>query len=98
MRSPVFIGDEVSAAGFALAGAQVRVSDGAGAGEALREAMSDAPLVLIGARVAGAIPETELHTALRSCTPLVLVVPDPIGGAPAPDLGGELRRRLGMEG
>jgi vacuolar-type H+-ATPase subunit F/Vma7 len=99
MRPPIYIGDEVSAAGFALAGCRtfvVTVADSAAA--ALRAAIGEAPLILIGARAAAAMPPADLQAALSACAPLALVVPDLATGTQPPDLAAELRRRMGMEG
>ncbi|MFW6023656.1 MAG: V-type ATP synthase subunit F, partial [Myxococcota bacterium] len=51
MGRPVFIGDEVTAAGYRLAGLDVRVPPPEDAGEALRAARATAPIVLVTAEV-----------------------------------------------
>jgi len=98
MQSPIYVGDEVNGAGFRLAGAQVLVPDAGRAADALGEACEKAPLVLVSAAVAAEIPESHLAAALATGAPLVLVVPDPVGGTPMPDLAKRLRAQLGMEG
>jgi vacuolar-type H+-ATPase subunit F/Vma7 len=98
MQSPIYVGDEVNGAGFRLAGARVQVPEPGRAVEALDAARKQAPLVLVSAAVAAEIPEAHLAAAVAELSPLTLVVPDPVGGTPMPDLAMRLRRQLGMEG
>jgi vacuolar-type H+-ATPase subunit F/Vma7 len=95
--APVYLGDEVSAAGFRLAGLQVRVPQRGDETTALSSARADAPLVLVAATVAARVAGRELRVALAAVTPLVLIVPDLAGGTPVPDLAQRLRRQLGLE-
>lgn len=95
--APVFLGDELSAAGFRLGGMLAR-SPAPGEEAALFEwARQQAPLVLITPAVADRLPVAELTRALAATTPLVLVVPDVRGREQPPDLTQTLRRQLGME-
>jgi len=97
MAAPVYLGDEVSAAGFRLAGVRVRVPPRGDETAALSSARADAPLVLVAATVAARVAEGELRAALAALAPLVLIVPDVDGGTPVPDLALRLRRQLGLE-
>ena len=97
MSAPVYLGDEVSAAGFRLAGAQVRTPAAGEAAQALDWACGQAPLVLLSAAVAAEIGEARLRPALSALAPLVLIVPDPQGEVPLPDLAARLRGQLGIE-
>jgi vacuolar-type H+-ATPase subunit F/Vma7 len=97
MAAPFFIGDEVSAAGFRLAGAVVRTPAAGEEASFLEWARRESPLVLITAEFAARIPHSVLARALAAQQPLVLVVPDVRGLAAAPDIAGELKRQLGME-
>jgi vacuolar-type H+-ATPase subunit F/Vma7 len=97
MSAPIYIGDEVSAAGFRIAGAHVTVPDDGAEAVALAEARAAAPLVLISAAVAARIPEHDMATALAALAPLTLIVPDLSGKIPVPDVAARLRRQLGME-
>ena len=101
MGAPWFIGDEVTAAGMRLAGAQVHVpSQGADAGELtalLHQARAAAELVLLGADVAAALPAAERERALAATSPLTVIVPDVRGQAPLPDLEQRVRTILGVE-
>lgn len=97
MSAPIYLGDEVTAAGYRLAGARVRVPHGGEETAAFAAACADAPLVLVSAAVAARIDDTELRTALAALAPLVLIVPDPVGETPVPDVAARLRRQLGLE-
>ncbi len=98
MQIPIYLGDEVNGAGYRVAGAEVRVPAPGRAAAALEDARGKAPLVLVSAAVAAEIPESSLAAAVAAIAPLTLVVPDPVGGVPMPDLAKRLRRQLGMEG
>jgi vacuolar-type H+-ATPase subunit F/Vma7 len=97
MQAPIYLGDEVTAAGYRLAGAQVRVPAPPEAGAAFAEACALAPLVLVSAAVAANIDAAQLRAALAALQPLVLIVPDAQGEVPRPDLAARLRGQLGME-
>jgi vacuolar-type H+-ATPase subunit F/Vma7 len=97
MAAPAYLGDEVSAAGFRLAGLSVRVPHRGDESTALSSARAEAPLVLVSAAVAARVAEGELRAALAALTPLVLIVPDTDGGTPVPDLALRLRKLLGLE-
>jgi len=97
MPAPIYIGDEVSAAGFRLAGARVAVPDEGAEAAALADARAAAPLVLVCAAVAARIPESAMAQALAALAPLTLIVPDLRGEVPVPDVAAMLRRQLGME-
>jgi vacuolar-type H+-ATPase subunit F/Vma7 len=97
MSAPVFIGDEVGAAGYRLAGAAVRTPLPGEETDALAWACGQAPLVLVSAAVATGIAEPVLRRAVSALSPLVLVVPDLQGQVPLPDLAARLRAQLGFE-
>ena len=97
MPAPIYIGDEVSAAGFRIAGVQVRVPQHGDEDAALSAARAEAPLVLVSASVALRIAGSELRAAAAALTPLVLIVPDVDGATPVPDLASRLRRQLGLD-
>jgi vacuolar-type H+-ATPase subunit F/Vma7 len=97
MRAPIYLGDEVTAAGFRLAGVQVRVPAPDQAGVEFAEARALAPLVLVSAAVAKHIDAAQLRAALTALQPLVVIVPDARGEVPRPDLAARLRGQLGME-
>jgi len=97
MRPPIYLGDEVTAAGYRLAGAQVRTPAPGESGAALEEAHARSELVLVSAAVAADLDAAQLRSALLALSPLVLIVPDGQGRVVRPDLAARLRGQLGME-
>ena len=97
MTSAVYLGDEVSGAGWRLAGASVRTPAPGAAGDALAEACAAAQLVLVSSRLAAAVGERPLRAALAAASPLVLVVPDLDGEVAVSDLAARLHAQLGLE-
>lgn len=93
----MFLGDEVSAAGYRIAGALVRTPRAGEEAAALAWARARSPLVLVSASVAAGIGEAVLRHALSALAPLVLVVPDLHGEVPLDDLAARLRAQLGLE-
>lgn len=96
MTLPVFIGDDVEAAGFRLAGLSVRAPAADELLDVLHWACDNAPLVLISAATARRLPGTVLESLLAGITPPVVVVPDVHRATPLPDLESRLRRQLGV--
>lgn len=97
MASIVFIGDELTAAGFRLAGVETLVPQPGAVGDALSDARSRAGLVVITADCAGRLPSGELENVLLAEAPIVAVVPDILAHTPPPDLAGRLRAVLGID-
>jgi len=96
VSEPVYIGDAVSAAGYRLAGLRVHVPDSNDIPAEIELACNDAPLVLLGADIAGQLPVAELDRLLSRVAPAVVVVPDVRGRAQLPDLATRLRQQLGV--
>jgi vacuolar-type H+-ATPase subunit F/Vma7 len=97
MASVYYIGDEATACGYRLAGAETRVPGPAETAEVFRRAVQDgADLVLLSAEVAGELG-VALDEALAGSQPLVAVVPDVLGRHQAPDVAREVRLALGIE-
>lgn len=94
---PLYLGDEVSAAGWRLAGVAVEVPAPGHETTALAEACTKAPLVLLSAALAARVEPAVLARATQALAPLVVVLPDPQGAAALPDLGARLRAQLGLE-
>lgn len=92
-----FIGDELTATGFRLAGATVFVVSPDEAPDALRAARESSELVLIAAAHARAIGADLLDEALLSVRPLTLIVEDILSRQPPPDLERAMRRALGVD-
>jgi vacuolar-type H+-ATPase subunit F/Vma7 len=100
----VLIGDEVTAAGFRLAGVDCRVPEGAGDGpvgaKAVQRLLDDvgaqAGLILITAELAGALPDAVLADLLAQQRPPMLVIGDIRGRHRPADLTIALKRQLGL--
>ena len=97
MTAPVYLGDEVSVAGYRLAGAHGRTPRVGEETAALAWARSHSPLVLVSAAEAARVGEAVLRPALSALAPLVLIVPDLHGKVALPDLAARLRGQLGLE-
>lgn len=97
MPAPIFIGDEVSAAAYRLAGARTRVPQKDEIDVVLHWACAEADLVLITTEYAQQLPSKDLRQAQAGLHPLVLVVPDIGDRVPPPDLAKELCGQLGIE-
>ena len=96
MPSPVYIGNEVEAAGYRLAGLEVRVPNRDELLAQIHSACEQAPLVLLGAATARDIPPAELDRLLARVTPPVVIVPDVRCRSVLPDLVTRLRAQLGV--
>jgi vacuolar-type H+-ATPase subunit F/Vma7 len=95
--STVFLGDELSAAGYRLAGVDTRVPPPGEEAAFLETALKEARLVLIGLGCARAIAPAVLEPALALRLPLVMVVPDWDGTRLAEEPAIKVRRVLGLE-
>jgi len=98
MGAPAYLGDEVTGAGFRLAGALARAVAPGDEVRALAEARAMSPVVLVSASVASRIPEPILRAALRALPPVTVVVPDLRESLAFADDSARLRRQLGLEG
>jgi vacuolar-type H+-ATPase subunit F/Vma7 len=96
MLRAVFLGDEVTAAGYRLAGSLVYSPAAGQEAAALAAARAQAQLVLVSARVAAGIGTPVLRSAEAAHSPLTLVVPDMLEPTPLPDLATRLRTQLGL--
>ena len=97
MEEVVFIGDELTATGFRLAGATVLVVPPEEAAAALRAAREGASLVLLAASHARVVCAAELDEALMSAHPLTILVDDLLERVAPPDMEQLMRRALGVE-
>ena len=97
MATTVFIGDELTATGYRLAGAEVSTPAPAETAAAFARARADARLVIVTAEFARMIPPADLDAAMVAETPIVAVVPDILGRTAPPDPARRLRRTLGIE-
>jgi len=97
MSGVIYIGDEVSAAGYRLAGAQTLVPGPGEEAEALASIAGRDALVLVSAAIVGRVAQQRVHDALARLAPLVAIVPDLAGAAAPLDLAQRLRRQLGLD-
>ena len=98
MARVYYIGDEATAAGYRLAGAEVRVPAASEVVEVFRRARdAEADMILLSAELAGALPPEELDAAVLGDRPLVAVVPDVHGRHASPDVARDVRLALGIE-
>jgi vacuolar-type H+-ATPase subunit F/Vma7 len=93
----LFVGDELSAAGFRLCGVDVRVPASGDEAACLEEAIRQGSMVLLGARCARAMAPTALEAALALLAPMVMVVPDWDGTALDSEPANRVRQVLGLE-
>lgn len=96
MPAPIFIGDEVTAAGYRLAGLRILLPEPSGVAQALHQACTETELVLITAEYASMLPASQLKAALSARAPLVLVIPDARHRVKMPDLAVGMRAQLGI--
>ena len=98
MARVYYIGDEATAAGYRLAGAEVRVPSANEVADVFRRAReSEADLILLSAEFAEALPAEEFEAALLGNRPLVAIVADAHGRHATPDVAREVRLALGIE-
>jgi vacuolar-type H+-ATPase subunit F/Vma7 len=97
MPAPVYLGDEISAAGFRLAGVETFVPAAGTETAVFTDACARAPLVLVCASVASRVGEALLRARVIACSPPIAVIPDLVGDVPVDDIAARLRRQLGVE-
>lgn len=97
MTSAIFIGDELTAAGYRLAGIETVVPTPDEADAALRDARARADLVIVTADLARCIAASELDAARLAEKPGLAIVPTVLFQHQPPDLAGKLRRILGID-
>jgi vacuolar-type H+-ATPase subunit F/Vma7 len=98
MARIVYLGDEVTAAGFRLAGVETFVTDAGGAADALRQALEgEADCVLLSGALKAAVPPALLERAEEAVEPLFAVVPDVRGRDAPDDIGRAVRNALGID-
>jgi vacuolar-type H+-ATPase subunit F/Vma7 len=93
-----YIGDAATAAGYRLAGCEVRVPAPGEAAAPFRGALSaDADLVLLSAGCSNDVPPEELAAAVLRGRPLVAIVGDAHGRHAPSDVARRARLALGIE-
>ena len=96
MTGVIYIGDEVTAQGFRLAGARTYVPANDAVAASFAEALRNADLVLITANAADMLDTETLDRAVRAASPLVLVIPDAALRTMPPDPAETIERVLGI--
>ena len=100
MSATVYIGDEVSAAGYRLCGAETYVAGDHDVASLIERACESARLVLIGSSAVRCLDEREREVLMSRITPSVLIVPDVTAvsdeGKAAPDIAALIHKQLGM--
>lgn len=97
VASVAYIGNELEAAGYRLAGADARVPRPGGEAECFDAARTECALVLMDGAIAARIPASTLEAALAGATPLVMIVPERTPGAGPASPAQKVRRLLGAE-
>ena len=97
MTAPVFIGDEVTAAAYRLAGMVTHVPEKRDVASAFARAAGATKLLIITTEYAAALPGETLREAIRRADPLILVVPDGGNRRLPEDLDSRVDRVLGIE-
>lgn len=97
MAGAIFIGDELSASGFRLAGVETLVPKPNAVGAALEDARARGVLVIITAELARHVPAAQLESAMLAEMPILAVIPDILLRERSPDLTRRLRSVLGIE-
>lgn len=96
MTAPVFIGDEISAAGFRLAGVRIRTPAYDEILQTLEWASKQASLILITTEYLDMLTSEDHERFLQQLLPPVVVVPDINDYYQAEDLATSLRAQLGV--
>lgn len=96
MVAPVFIGDEVTAAGFRLAGVRIRIPQEDELERVLDWANNNTSLIFITAEYAATLSQDQQSRMLSQQVPPVVVIPDIRSNIPMQDLATQLRAQLGV--
>lgn len=96
MTLPVFIGDEVSAAGFRLTGMRVRTPAAEELLDVFEWACRDASLIMVTPEYLEMLDKSMQEQCLLRESPAVVVVPDIRNLNPVADLSMQLRKQMGM--
>lgn len=96
MLTPVFIGDEVSAAGFRLAGVRIRTPLAEELPTVISWANNNSSLIMITEEFLAKLDRSAQQRLVSQLQPPVAVVPDIRGTTPVADLATQLRSQLGV--
>ena len=95
--TPIYIGDELSAAGYRLAGMRVHSPGPDDVLEVFRRAREETELLLLSVEKARQLPAAELNQALCELTPQIIIVPDIRQRLQMRDLPTRIRTELGVK-
>ena len=96
MAAPIFIGDELTAAGYRLAGVRIRTPEPEDVLQILEWASTDSSLIMITPAFIKALSADDYDRFMRQETPAVVVVPDIRASTPIEDFAKTLRAQLGV--
>jgi len=96
MARCLFLGDEVSAVGYRLAGVHALTPSSVEAEQILRRPEPDVGLIIMTAALASAVPKALLGRLRREQTPAFVVVADARGLERPRDTTASLKRQLGL--
>jgi vacuolar-type H+-ATPase subunit F/Vma7 len=96
VAAPVFIGDEVTAAGFRMAGVRIRTPLEGELPALLEWANRETSLIYITAEYAATLSGEQQSVLYAQIRPPVVVIPDIRSNTPVQDLATRLRAQLGV--
>lgn len=96
MTAPIFIGDEINAAGYRLAGVRVRTPDPDDILDVITWASSQSSLVMLTPEYAAMLSDSDHDSFLSQESPPVVIVPDIRATKHVEDLASRLRSQLGV--
>ena len=96
MPAPLFIGDEVSATGFRLAGVRVRTPVEDEVEQVVKWACGNVSIIMITSAYMLLLPKVLREQLVKQETPPVVVVPDIRNQTPVDDLVTQLHKTLGF--
>jgi len=97
MMDILFIGDEISAAGFRLVGLDVLVPESGEEKYVFDKINKNTDFIIITAQIAAAVPQHTMDHLMQIDRPLLLVITDMRNHMSSPDLALSLRSQLGMK-
>ena len=97
MRDVVFIGDDITALGFRLAGVETHAPEPDALAARVAELRGTARMILMTPGAFATLPPRLAQELADSEQPLLAIVPDARGLVPVPDTEREVKRALGIE-
>jgi vacuolar-type H+-ATPase subunit F/Vma7 len=97
MRDVVFIGDDITALGFRLAGIETHSPEPDALGAVVADFRGAAQLLMMTPDAFAALPPRLAQELADSEMPLLAIIPDARGNIPIPDTEQDVKRALGIE-